>query len=133
MFTRTSNWLSRDGKLQTGIGLLKLRSGMRVLCPSRHAPRIVEWRALRTALFNAQRGRCKDCNRILSLSRHPSRPLANLDHEHETMMVRGIVCGQCNHERARKDLLRELSFDTRIEGACIVSLWSQIVNVGLEA
>ena len=49
-----------------------------------------EWKTMRSK----QNGKCAICSAVLS--EKPSRG-THVDHSHETGIVRGILCAQCNH------------------------------------
>jgi Recombination endonuclease VII len=63
-------------------------------------------------LLEAQDGRCAICRELpkdpeSSASRHHADRVLNVDHNHETSRVRGLLCAQCNRALGlfRDDLL----------------------------
>lgn len=59
--------------------------------PTKHALLLKENRHLYDKLLAAQGGRCALCPRLPS----PKRKL-DLDHDHKTMLIRGLLCHRCN-------------------------------------
>lgn len=49
----------------------------------------------RDELYAHQGGRCAICKIPISLNRGDG-PYANVDHDHETEVVRGLLCSRCN-------------------------------------
>ena len=55
------------------------------------------WHAARDEKFIAQDGKCAICGKTLSLDPKYRRVnFANLDHNHTSGQLRGILCGHCN-------------------------------------
>lgn len=50
----------------------------------------------RIKLLESQGGRCKVCKREITFNGTAGQYAACIDHNHETGVVRGVLCGVCN-------------------------------------
>ena len=49
------------------------------------------------AMFDAQDGRCAICKvPFIGIKEEPKNQRVHIDHNHETLWVRGLLCGHCN-------------------------------------
>jgi len=57
-------------------------------------------------VYNRAGGKCEICGKPLKLSKFDDGDfeVARLDHDHETGMIRGILCDECNHIAVNFDL-----------------------------
>lgn len=50
----------------------------------------------RAELFKGQDGKCAVCGKQLTLEKIKGSPVAQLDHDHKTKQLRGVLCHACN-------------------------------------